>query len=280
MSSDAATPNGQPASWSTSRQTARTGEHDLARDTSARRRRNRRFRFRTAQHRSGSRPRRPAAATDQHRPAGSGSKRKAASQVPPHHLRHRPRHVNVQADHEIEVTGLRDPGREISLHPVDTAGDIRPGNLGRRAGMSQGDRGEINRGDLPSVRGEPQRVRPMTATCIKRASWLQTRDFTDEMRVRGTTRDPARALTQRACPELLPENLGRRSVWSRFASPSMRQASSGYPGQGRVESARTRWPPTGRNARTRLIRPVGHQLSVPLVKSAGASENHSVKAAL
>ncbi len=71
--------------------------------------------------------------------------------------------------------------------------------------MSQGDRREINRRDLPSVRGEPERVRPMTAACIKRAFWLQTRDFKGEMCVRGTTRDPVRALTQRACPELLPE---------------------------------------------------------------------------
>ena len=79
--------------------------------------------------------------------------------------------------------------------PVDPTGDIRPGSLGRRAGMSQGDRGEINRRDLPSVRGEPERVRPMTAARVKSASWFQTRQFTGEMHVRETTRDVARALT-------------------------------------------------------------------------------------
>lgn len=113
--------------------------------------------------------------------------------------------MDVQRDHEVEVTGLRGPGLEIGLDPVDTAGDIRPGSVGRRAGMSQGGRGEINRRDLPSVRSEPERVRPMTAACIERASWLQTRDFTGEMRGRGMTRNPVRALTQRAFPELLPE---------------------------------------------------------------------------
>ena len=43
-------------------------------------------------------------------------------------------------------------------------------------------------------------------------SRLQARYFTGEMRARGTTRDPVRALTQRACPELLPEVsvVGRR----------------------------------------------------------------------
>ena len=56
--------------------------------------------------------------------------------------------------------------------------------------MTQCGRGEINRRYPPSVRGEPERVGPMTAACIERASWLQARDFTGGMSVRGTMATP------------------------------------------------------------------------------------------
>lgn len=71
--------------------------------------------------------------------------------------------------------------------------------------MSQSRLGEINRRDPPSMGGEPERVGAMTAACIERASWRQTSDFTGDMRAGRTPRDPVGALTQCACPELLPE---------------------------------------------------------------------------
>jgi hypothetical protein len=45
--------------------------------------------------------------------------------------------------------------------------DFCPDGLGRRSGVSQGGRGEIDRRDLPSVRSEPERVGPLTTPRIK-----------------------------------------------------------------------------------------------------------------
>jgi hypothetical protein len=49
------------------------------------------------------------------------------------------------------MTRLRSPAREIGLDPVDAPGDVCPGGLGRRSGVSQGGRGEIDRCDLPDA---------------------------------------------------------------------------------------------------------------------------------
>jgi hypothetical protein len=94
------------------------------------------------------------------------------------------------------MTRLWGPAREIGLDPVDTPGDVPPGGLGRRSGVSQGGRGEINRRDLPSMRSEPERVGPVTTSRIKGEPRAQASSLGGQMRVRWATRDIVRALAQ------------------------------------------------------------------------------------
>jgi hypothetical protein len=122
----------------------------------------------TSSHRSGSRAA-SAASTELHLP-GRGRRRSggrvdrtmanqeqgpAASddcRHPLHHLLDRPGRVDIQGDHKVVLVPLRRPGRKIGVDPVDALGDVRPHGLGRRPGVCQGRRGEVNRGDLPSAR--------------------------------------------------------------------------------------------------------------------------------
>src|SRR5438067_1986646 len=103
------------------------------------------------------------------------------------------------------MTRLRRPAREIGLDPVHTLGDVPPGGLGRRSGVSQGGRGEIDRRDLPSVRSEPERVGPVTTSRIKGKPRAQASSLGGQMRVRRATGDIARALAQGPRPQLFPE---------------------------------------------------------------------------
>jgi hypothetical protein len=141
------------------------------------------------------------AVTDQEQgPAGRDPGRQ-----PLHHLRHRPRHVDVQAGDEVVVARLRGPGREIALDPVDALGDVRPDGLGRRPGMSQGGRGEIDRGDLPSARGEPDRDGPVTTARVMGDTRTQVLDRFGQMGVRQAFRDCIPVLAQGLRPALFPE---------------------------------------------------------------------------
>jgi hypothetical protein len=51
----------------------------------------------------------------------------------PNHLLHRSRDVDVQAGHQVVMTRLWGPAREIGLDPVDPPGDVCPGGLGRES---------------------------------------------------------------------------------------------------------------------------------------------------
>jgi hypothetical protein len=124
---------------------------------------------------------------------------------PFHHLLHRPRHVDVQAGDEVVVARLWGPGREIALDPGDALGDVRPDGLGRRPGMSQGGRGEVDRGDLPSARGEPERVGPVTTARVEGDTGTQVPDCLGQMGVRRALRDCVPVLTQGLRPAFLPE---------------------------------------------------------------------------
>ena len=80
-----------------------------------------------------------------------------------------------------------------------------PHRLGRRPGVCQGRRGEVNRGDLPSARSEPERVGPVTAARVESASGTQVVDLGGQMGVRGPLRDAASVLAQGLRPALFPE---------------------------------------------------------------------------
>ena len=135
---------------------------------------------------------------------------------PLHHLLDRPGYVDIQADHKVVLVPLRRPGREIGLDPVDALGDVRPDGLGRRPGMCQGRRGEVNRGDLPSARSEPKRVGPVAAARVESASGRQVADLGGQMGVRAPLRHAIPVLAQRLRPALFPEvpvvlaHVGRR----------------------------------------------------------------------
>ena len=51
--------------------------------------------------------------------------------------------------------------------------------------MRQGGRGEVDRGDLPSARGKPERVGPVTAAGVERRSGAQVPYLRAQMCVRG-----------------------------------------------------------------------------------------------
>src|ERR1700694_4786018 len=105
------------------------------------------------------------------------------------------------------MTRLCGPGREIALDPDDALRDVRPDRLGHRPAMGQGARGEIDRRDLPSMRGEPKRVSSVSAACVEGAPGVKVHNFADEMCVRWALRDFIRVLTQGLRPEPFPEGV-------------------------------------------------------------------------
>jgi hypothetical protein len=126
------------------------------------------------------------------------------------------------------VVWLRGPGREIGPHPLDPLGDVRPDGLSRRAGICQGRRGEVNRGDPPSARSEPERFGPVAAARVESASGSQVADLGDQMGVRGPLRDAVPVLAQGLGPALLPEvpvvlaHVGWRRSLNRSSVPDCR----------------------------------------------------------
>jgi hypothetical protein len=70
--------------------------------------------------------------------------------------------------------------------------------------MSQGRRGEVNRGDLPSARREPERVGPVAAASVERASGTQVTDLGGQMGVRGALRDAIAVRAQGLRPAPFP----------------------------------------------------------------------------
>jgi hypothetical protein len=52
-----------------------------------------------------------------------------------------------------------------------------------------GRRGEVNRGDLPSARSEPERVGPVAAAGVESASGTEIAEVGGQMGVRGPLRD-------------------------------------------------------------------------------------------
>jgi hypothetical protein len=125
-----------------------------------------------------------------------GAARRDSCPHPPDHLLNRSRYMDVQAGHKVVVTRLRGPGLKIGLDQVDAPGDVRPGGLGRRSGVSQGGRGEIDCCDMPSVGREPECVGSVTAARVEGATGAQVPDLGGQMRVRGAIRDGIRTLAQ------------------------------------------------------------------------------------
>jgi hypothetical protein len=105
---------------------------------------------------------------------------------------------------ESSVPGRR-PRKKAIEEKMDAWGWVRSHGLGRRPCISQGRRGEVNRGHVPSARSEPERVGPVAAARVESASGTQVTDLGSQMRVRGPLRDaiPVRAHGSR--PALFPE---------------------------------------------------------------------------
>ena len=120
---------------------------------------------------------------------------------------------------------LRRPGREVALDPLD----LRPGGLGRRPGVGEGGRGEVDPGDLPSLRGEPEGVGAVAAAGVEGASGRQVRNLGAEVRVRRALRGPAGRDLR---PALLPEVPVVRhcsGTSMRSSSPISRRMRAGTP---------------------------------------------------
>jgi hypothetical protein len=104
--------------------------------------------------------------------------------------------VGVEASDEVAMARLRGPGREITLDPVDALGDVGPDGLGRRPGMSQGGRGEVDRGDLPAAGSEPERVGPVATARVEGGTRIQVPGGLGQMGVRRALRDCVPMLAQ------------------------------------------------------------------------------------
>jgi hypothetical protein len=113
-------------------------------------------------------------------------------------------HVDIQAGDEVVAAG-RDPGRQITLDPGDALGDVRAHGLGRRPGVREGGRGEVDRRYLPSARGKPKRVGPLTAARVEGQPGAQVHCLGGQMCIWGAMRDSMRVLAQDSRPAAFPE---------------------------------------------------------------------------
>lgn len=104
--------------------------------------------------------------------------------------------MDVQGGDEVIAAWFRGPGSEVGLDPVDAPGEIRPGGLGCRSALGESGCREIDRRDLPSLRGQPERIGAVTAARIEGEAWLQAADLGGQMPVRGSMRDLIRTLAQ------------------------------------------------------------------------------------
>lgn len=135
-----------------------------------------------------------------------------AGRHPLHHLLDRPGYMDVEADHEVVPVLLRRPGPEVGLDPVDALGDVRAHDLGCRPGMGEGCGGEVDGGDPPAARREPERVGPMAAAGIERVAGTQVTDLGGQMGVGGPLRNAIPVLAQDLRPAVFPEALAVPAV--------------------------------------------------------------------
>ncbi len=57
---------------------------------------------------------------------------------------------------KIVKASLRRPNREVALDPINALGDVRPEGHGCRPTVGQDRRREVDRGDRPSARSQPE----------------------------------------------------------------------------------------------------------------------------
>lgn len=96
--------------------------------------------------------------------------------------------MDIEAYDEVEAARLRGPGRKIALDPFDTFSDLVAHGIGRRPAMSQCGHGEVDGGDPPSARRQPERLRTMATARIEGISRSMIRDLGGQMKIRGTMR--------------------------------------------------------------------------------------------
>ena len=101
-------------------------------------------------------------ADHEQRPAGCDAAGEARD-----HLGHVARAVNVEAQDDVVRARLRRPHAEVALDPGDALGDVGAG-LGGVA-PSEVERGgrEVDGGDVPAVRGEPQGFRAVAGAGVE-----------------------------------------------------------------------------------------------------------------
>jgi hypothetical protein len=139
--------------------------------------------------------------TDQKdRPAG-----RDASTEPSHHLSHRCVHVHVQTADQVKVPRRRHPTPKIALNPFDIFGDVGTDRLGHSPSVFKGGRREVDCGDPPSRRREPDRLRAVATARIERKSWGHISNLGDEVGIRWTTRHLVGMLSQHLRPSRFPK---------------------------------------------------------------------------
>jgi hypothetical protein len=126
---------------------------------------------------------------------------------PSHHLFHRPRHVDIQANNEIVASLLGWPRREVGLDPVDSLCDISASGLRHYPPVCKGCRGKVHSRDPPAMRGEPERVCAMATAGVERAPRPKPGSLGRQVSVWWTAYDVAGLFTKCPRPQLLPEML-------------------------------------------------------------------------
>ncbi len=113
-----------------------------------------------------------------------------------HHVHHRSGDMDVQGDGQVIGVRFRSPGPQIGLHPPNPRRNLRPRGAGGGPGLAQRGRGEIDRGDLPAVRGEPPGLGPVPASRVKRPPRGQPLEIGDQVRVRRSVGHGVRMVTE------------------------------------------------------------------------------------
>ena len=100
---------------------------------------------------------------DEQRPAGRHPGRQPAEQ-----LLHGSGHVHVVGRDEVVPVLAGAPVGQVRADPVDAPRDLRPGVVCVVAGVVERRGGDVDGGDIPAARGEPERVGPAPATGVQR----------------------------------------------------------------------------------------------------------------
>ncbi len=122
-----------------------------------------------------------------------------------HHLLHRSGDVHVQRTHQLEVARRRYPTAEIAFEPRDAFGDIGTKEFGRCPRVFERSHREVDGGNAPAGRREPDRFRAVAAARVESSPRRKVGNLRNEVRVRRTARDGVRMLSQRLRPALFPE---------------------------------------------------------------------------